>query len=230
VFQIYFLNTEIEKRQQVVVAIKFQLSRGCLRFSAALLTVAHLGNLKILGSSLLEDRLVGEAGKSGADVLLLSHLEVLSEVLVTAPPVEMDHAQTLVPSNLMEVRVPDIVLDTVDGHSSVTVLKTGKLVGLTDSVAPVLDHLLLLVLDHNIEKETAPKMEDNHTPEETDTVLSVERLHLPVHVAEGILEEAGNVLERSPSLGLVTRFLGVVDEFAEVAIGVLGQSSVTRSS
>jgi len=199
-------------------------------YSTALLRVTHLGDLEVLGGRLLEDRLVSEAGKSGSDVLLLSHLEVLAEVLVTAPPVEMDHAQSLVSSDLMEVRVSDIVLDTVDRHSAVTVLKTGKLVGLADSVAPVLDHLLLLVLDHNIEKETAPKMEDNHTPEETDTVLSVERLHLPVHVAEGILEEAGNVLERSPSLGLVTRFLGVVDEFAEVAIGVLGQSSVTRSS
>ena len=192
--------------------------------------MTHLRDLEVLGGRLLEDRLVSEAGKSGSDVLLLSHLEVLAEVLVTAPPVEMDHAQSLVSSDLMEVRVSDIVLDTVDRHSAVTVLEAGELVGLADSVAPVLDHLLLLVLDHNIEKETAPKMEDNHTPEETNTVLSVERLHLPVHVAEGVLKEASDVFESSPSLGLVTGFLGVVHEFAEVAIGVLGQSSVTRSS
>lgn len=35
--------------------------------------------------------------------MLLAHLEVLSEVLVSAPPVEVNHVKTLVTSNLMEI-------------------------------------------------------------------------------------------------------------------------------
>jgi len=145
--------------------------------------MAHLRNLEVLGSGLLEDRLVGEAGKSGSDVLSLSHLEVLAEVLVTAPPVKMDHAQTLVSSNLMEVRVPDIVLDTIGREPMFTVSKAMHPVGLTNSVAPVLNHALLLVLDQNVEEETAPKMEDDQAPEETNAVCLVERLSLPVGVS-----------------------------------------------
>lgn len=64
---------------------------------------------------------MGEARKSRTDVVLLAHLEVLAEVLVTAPPVQMDHADALVTTHLMEVRVPDIVLDSVNRHSSVAV-------------------------------------------------------------------------------------------------------------
>ena len=158
--------------------------------------------------------------------MLLAHLEVLAEVLVTAPPVQVDHAQTLVTSNLMEVSVSHVVLDTVSRESAIAIQCTMSLVSLTDSVAPVLSHSILLVLDHDIEEETAPKMENDHAPEETNAVLSVEGFHFPVEVAHGVLEESGNVFESSPSLCIITRLLSIVDEFAEVTIGVLSQRSI----
>ena len=71
-------------------------------------------------------------------------------------------------------------------------------------------------------------MEDDHAPHETNTVLSVEGLRFPVEIADWVFEETGNVLERSPSLGIITGFLGVVHELEEVAISVLGQSSMQR--
>ena len=157
--------------------------------------------------------------------MLLAHLEVLAEVLVTAPPVQVDHAKSLVTANLMEVSVPNIVLDTVSGESPVTVQIAVSLVALTNSEAPVLDHPFLLVLDHHVEEETAPEVENDHAPKESHTVLSMERLHLPVKVAHRVLEETGNVLERSPSLGVVTGLLRVVHEFSEVTISVLSQRS-----
>ncbi len=40
----------------------------------------------------------------------LSHVEVLSEVLISAPPVGVDHGGLLVLANLMEVGVSHIVL------------------------------------------------------------------------------------------------------------------------
>ena len=196
------------------------------RCSTALLSAAHLGDLDVLGSRLLEDGLMGETRQGRPDVVLLAHLEVLAEVLVTAPPVQVDHAQTLVTSNLMEVSVSHIVLDTVSWESAIAIHATVSLVGFTDSVAPVLNHPLFLVFDHDIEKETTPEMENDHAPEETHAVLSVEGFHFPVEVAKGILEESGNVFESSKSLCIITGLLCIVNEFAEVTIGVLSQRSI----
>lgn len=85
-----------------------------------------------------------EAREGWLDTVSLSHLEVLSEVLVSAPPVGPDHIQSLVSSNLMEVRVSNIVLLSINRESSVSVGCTVGLVGLTKSVSPVLNHSFLL--------------------------------------------------------------------------------------
>ena len=183
-------------------------------------------DLKVLAGGFLEDGLVGEARQSRSHIVLLAHLKVLAEVLVTAPPVQVDHIETLVTSDLMEVGVPHIVLDAIDWESSITVELSVGGIGLANSVAPVLNHLLLLVLDHNVEKEAAPQVEDNHAPKESDTVLLVEWIDLPVDITEGVFDGACNVLERSPSLGAVSWLLGVVHEFSEITISVLSQSSI----
>ena len=96
---------------------------------------------------------MGETGQGRLDVVLLAHLEVLAEVLVTAPPVQVDHAEALVTANLMEVGISHIILDTIGRESPVTVQVAVSLVVLSDSEAPVLDHSLLLVLDHDVEEE-----------------------------------------------------------------------------
>ena len=90
------------------------------------------------------DLLVVEAGESRSDTVALSHLEVLSEVLITAPPVGPDHVQALVTAGLMEVGVTHIVLLSVNRESTVSVRSSVLLADLTKSVAPVLDHAFLL--------------------------------------------------------------------------------------
>jgi hypothetical protein len=97
------------------------------------------------------DLLVVETGESRSDSVALSHLEVLSEVLITAPPVGPDHIQALVTAGLMEVGVADVVLLSIDGESTISVRGTVLLADLTKSVPPVLDHTLLLyiVIIHN---------------------------------------------------------------------------------
>ena len=168
---------------------------------------------------------MGEATLGGLDVLLLAHLEVLAEVLVTAPPVRVDHAETLVTANLMEVGVSHIVLDTIHRHPSVTVQGAVSLVDLADSPAPVVAHLLLLVLHHGPKKETAPQVEDYQAPDEAHAVLIMETFSLPVGIAEWVFEEAGDVLERSPFLRVVTGLLGLVHKLSKVTISVLSESS-----
>ena len=139
-------------------------------------------DFEILLSGLVEDRFVSEAGNGRSDIVLLAHLEVLTEVLVTAPPVSVDHIEALVTSNLMEVGIPNIVLDTIDGVSSIAMRCIVGWVALANSIAPVLNHSLLLILYHDPEKETVPKMPGYHAPKETNTVLLVERIDLPVEI------------------------------------------------
>lgn len=114
---------------------------------------SSLGKLPVLLLDVGIDLLVVEAREGRSDTVALSHLEVLSEVLVTAPPVGPDHVQALVAADLMEVGVADVVLLAIDGEAAVSVGSTVSLVGLAQSVAPVLDHALLLVLDHDPEEE-----------------------------------------------------------------------------
>ncbi len=85
-----------------------------------------------------------ESGQRWLDTVSLSHLEVLSEVLVSAPPVGPDHANSLVSSDLMEVRVSHIVLLSVHRVSAVSMGGAVSLVGLTNSVSPVEGHSFLI--------------------------------------------------------------------------------------
>ena len=89
------------------------------------------------------DWLVVEPSLRGSNAVLLPHFEVLTEVLVTTPPVEMDHAESLVSPDLMDVGISEIVLDTIDGESSISVAHGVELVCLTKSVSPMLNHSLL---------------------------------------------------------------------------------------
>ena len=107
----------------------------------------------VLGGGLVEDLLVVEAGQTWLHVVLLSHFEVLAEVLVSAPPVEVDHAEALAPEGLVEVGVAHVVFDLVDGHSPVLVPGVVVSVSLANLVLPVLDHLLLLVLHQHPQQE-----------------------------------------------------------------------------
>ena len=76
--------------------------------------------------------------------MALSHLEVLSEVLVAAPPIGPDHIETLVAAGLMEVRIAHVILLSVNREAAVSVACTMLLAHFTKSVAPVLNHAFFL--------------------------------------------------------------------------------------
>lgn len=69
-------------------------------------------------------------------------------------------------------------------------------------------------------------MEDEEHPDETNAVLLVKGLNLPVEVAEGVLEEPGNILEGSPLLGHIAGLSSRSDELSEITISLLGKSSI----
>ena len=61
-------------------------------------------------------------------------------------------------------------------------------------------------------------MEDQKAVHETNTVLGMEWVNLPVGVSDWVLEEASNVFEGSPLLGIVSWLFHCVYEFAEIAV------------
>ena len=137
----------------------------------------------------------------------------------------MDHIEALATANLMEVGISHIVLNTIDRHPSVTIQGAVSLVDLANSPAPVISHPLLLILHHDIEEEAAPQVEDYQGPNESNAVLIMHSLSLPVGIAEWVFEEAGDILERSPFLRVVTGLFGLVYKLSKVAISVFSESS-----
>lgn len=113
--------------------------------------MSDLGQLVVLLGYIGIDLLVVEPGERWSNTVSLSHLEVLSEVLVSAPPVVPDHTESLVSSHLMEVGIPDIILLPVDGVHPAVMARSMLLVGLSESVTPVLDHSFLLYRSANHE-------------------------------------------------------------------------------
>ena len=61
-------------------------------------------------------------------------------------------------------------------------------------------------------------MEHKKAIHEANAILRVEWIDFPISVADGILEEACDVLEGSPFLRVVSWLLHGVNEFAKVAI------------
>ena len=91
-----------------------------------------------------------ESTERWSDVVSLSHLEVLSEVLISAPPVGVNHANSLISSDLMEVGVSNIVFLVISRHSSITVRSRVVAVDLSNVPLPLFNHRFLLFLGNEI--------------------------------------------------------------------------------
>ena len=87
-----------------------------------------------------------EATDCWLHIVSLSHVEVLSEVLISAPPVGVDHACLLISSDLMEVGISHIVLLSISWESSVGVRAIVMLVGLSNGPLKFSDHTFFLLL------------------------------------------------------------------------------------
>ena len=98
-------------------------------------------------------------------------------------------------------------------------------VSLSNAVTEVFNYLLFLVLNHNVQKERLIQVEHKTYPHKSDAVLFVEWAKLPVCITNWVFEEASDVLECSPFLGIVTRFFCIQDELSEVTISFFCKSS-----
>ena len=92
-----------------------------------------------------------ESGEAWLDSVFLSHVEVLSEVLVSAPPVGVDHGHSLVSKLLMGVRVPQIVLVSMSREPPIRCRVAVMLVVLTNVPSPVSNHILFFGFSQEIE-------------------------------------------------------------------------------
>ena len=124
-----------------------------LNRSSSSLGSSEVGPLGVLLHGSIVKWLVVESGEAWLDSVFLSHIEVLSEVLVSAPPVGVDHADSLVSSNLMEVGVSNIVLLSIRWESSVGVRAVVMLVNLSDVPFPFGNHTFFLLLGEQVKDE-----------------------------------------------------------------------------
>lgn len=187
----------------------------------------NLHEFIILGNSVSANLLVVETSLTWTNAILFTHLEVLAEGLITAPPIEVDHADALIALRLVEVRVTHVVFDSVRGEASIGSQLAVALVHLTDSPSKVFHHALFLVLGKDPAKEGGVEMEGDQGVHKSESVLVVERLHFPVDVAEGVFEEASDVLECSPFLCFVTRLRHFVHKFAKIAVSCLSKGTLS---
>ena len=125
----------------------------------------------------------------------------------------------------MDVRVADVVFLSVSRVATVFSGELVLVVGFTETVSPVLNHLFFLVLNHNKQQERLIQVPNEANPYYSNAVLFVERIQLPISVTNWVFVEAGDVLESSPFLGVVTRLLSVEDKFTEITISLFGQCS-----
>ena len=157
-----------------------------------------------------------------------THLKVLSEVLVTAPPVSVNHAEALVAAHLMEVRVSHVVLLAVDRETTVSVSGSVLVVHLTEAVAPGCNHIFFLGLDDHVQQEGLIQVPNEAAPDKSYTVRLDQGADLPEDVSEWILSRASDVLECTPFLSLVSWLLHVINELSKVAISLLCKSSLNK--
>ena len=189
---------------------------------------SSLRELPVLLLDVGVDLLVVEAGERGSDAVALSHLEVLSEVLVAAPPVGPDHVQALVAADLVEVRVANIVLLAVNREAAIAVRCAMSLVCLTEAVAPGCNHIFFLGLDDHVQQEGLIQVPNEAAPDKSYTVRLDQGADLPEDVSEWILSRASDVLECTPFLSLVSWLLHVINELSKVAISLLCKSSLNK--
>ena len=160
----------------------------------------------------------------------LSHLKVLSKVLVSAPPVSVNHGHSLVPPDLMEVGVTHIVLLPVHREPSVSVWRVVVLVDLADVPFPLGDHALFLLLGQQVEHKRLVQMPDQEYPAESDPILVGQSCDFPESISEWVFKESRDVLERSPLLGHVSGFACFGNELSEVTVGFFGEGSTDHVS
>ena len=83
--------------------------------------MAHSCDASILSSNFIVNLLMVESRKAGSDIMALAHFEVFSEVLITAPPVRVNHTETFVTSDLVEIGVSNVVLLAVNWETTILV-------------------------------------------------------------------------------------------------------------
>ena len=106
----------------------------------------------VLLDGLIVEAFVIETTDGWGNIVSLSHIEVLSEHLVSAPPVSVDHGGLLVSSNLVEVGISHVVLLSISWHSKL-IWCTVVLVHFTSVPQVFINHVLLLILGQKVKSE-----------------------------------------------------------------------------
>ena len=72
-------------------------------------------------------------------------------------------------------------------------------------------------------------MEANQEVHDSESVLSMENVGLPVYISEWVFVETGNILVSSPSLSIVSWLVKIINKLSEISISLFGQSTNTST-
>ena len=169
-----------------------------------------------------------ETAHSWLNIMSLSHIKVLSEVLISAPPVGVDHRNALVSSNLMEVGVSNVVLLAIDWESPICMGSVIEFIDLANVPFPLSDHAFFLLLGQEIEHEGLVQVPNEEHIDDSDSVLACKLCNLPEGVAKWILKEPRDVLECSPFLSHVSGLRSLCNELSEITVSFLSKSSANH--
>lgn len=107
---------------------------------------SHLHEGCSLLHCILINLLMSKSTEWGSNSMSLSHFKVLSEVLISAPPIELDHTDSLISELLVEVTVSHIALLSICWHSSISMWLALLCINFTNDESPFLCHFLLFYL------------------------------------------------------------------------------------
>jgi len=114
--------------------------------------VAHSGNFRVFLCNIVVNLNMSETFyvHGWANIVFLTHFEVFTEVLITAPPIRVDHTKSLVSADLMEVRVSHVILFTISGETTVLNCSRMVFICLSNVPSPRCAHSFFLSFCHNV--------------------------------------------------------------------------------
>lgn len=150
--------------------------------------------------------IIRKACKRWLDSVLLSHLKVLSKVLISWPPWKMHLRRLLISSHLMKVRIPHIIFLHILRHSILSWDPCIQIWKSPCSSSIILDHFSLLATTLYNKHQSIVHMIEKYEINNANSILLKEWLCFPISISKRITIESNYVFECSPPLSVISGF------------------------
>ena len=162
--------------------------------------------------------IIRKACKRWLDSVLLSHLKVLSKVLISRPPWKMHLRRLLISSHLMKVRIAHIIFLHILRHSILNRDSCKHIWKSSCCSSIILDHFSLLATALYNKHQSIVHMVEKYEINNANSILLKERLCFPISISKRIAMESNDVFECSPPLSVISGFFRHLCEASKISI------------